>query len=126
MIESLCGLLGVDGFESKGNRVEDSLAFPDLELNKKYIVNWSKAFFYLVPQMPNHPNRQHIIDIMKTEEPKMIDMFKLKNKFREEVLQELQVSKEQLNEMQIEQKTMMKMQAHMMKNMPQNHMAPSA
>jgi len=44
-------------------------------------------------------------------------MFKLQQKFKEEVIAES--AAEQLNEMQIQQRTAMKMQAHMMKNMPQ-------
>ena len=53
--------------------------------NKKYVVNWAKAFFYLVPQIPNHPSRDDIIKIMKNDEPRMIENFRLMKKFKTEV-----------------------------------------
>lgn len=47
----------------------------------------------------------------------MIEMFKLQAQFKEEVMRES--ASEGLNEFQIQQKVALKMQAHMMKNMPQ-------
>lgn len=60
---------------------------------------------------------------MKIQEPKMIETFKMQKQFRDEVIKES--GEEHLNEFQIQQKTMMKMQAHMMKNMPQMMQSPS-
>lgn len=53
----------------------------------------------------------------------MIEMFKLQMQFREEAIKE--AGDESLNEFQIQQKMSMKMQAHMMKNMPQMMQSPS-
>lgn len=50
----------------------------------------------------------------------MIEMFKLQAQFKEEVMRES--AGEGLNEFQIQQKVALKMQAHMMKNMPQMQM----
>lgn len=47
----------------------------------------------------------------------MIEMFRLQARFRKEVMEES--GAEQLNEFQIQQRLAMKMQAHMMRNMPQ-------
>ena len=47
----------------------------------------------------------------------MIEVFRLQKQMREEVLRE--AGEEKLNEFQLQQKMAMKMQAHMMKNMPQ-------
>ena len=47
----------------------------------------------------------------------MIEVFRLQKHIREEVLRE--AGEEKLNEFQLQQKMAMKMQAHMMKNMPQ-------
>ena len=57
------------------------------------------------------------MEMMKRDEPKMIEMFKLQKKFREEVLS--QPGGDQLNQFQLQQKIAMKLQAHMTKNMPQ-------
>lgn len=53
---------------------------------------------------------------MQREEPRMIEMFKLQTKFKEEVLAE--AAGQHLNEFQLQQKVAQKMQAHMMRNMP--------
>jgi hypothetical protein len=55
--------------------------------------------------------------MMQREEPRMIEMFKLQTKFKEEVLTE--AAGQHLNEFQLQQKIGQKMQAHMMRNMPQ-------
>lgn len=47
----------------------------------------------------------------------MIEMFRLQARFRKELMEE--PGFDQLNEFQIQQKMAMKMQAHMMRNMPQ-------
>ena len=53
----------------------------------------------------------------------MIEMFLLQKQFREEVIKE--DGNEHLNEFQLQQKVGMKMQAYMMKNMPQMMQQPS-
>ncbi len=35
--------------------------FKKLNQDKKYVVNWSLAYFYMVPQFPNHPMRDFLI-----------------------------------------------------------------
>ena len=47
----------------------------------------------------------------------MIQVYRLQKQIREDVLRE--AGEEKLNEFQLQQKMAMKMQAHMMKNMPQ-------
>ena len=79
---------------------------------KKYYVNWAKAFIYLVPQMPNHPRRSEMIEMMRNDEPRMIQNFRMRKKFK----QEAQEANPGIGEMQIQQIAMMKMQEHMMKN----------
>lgn len=44
----------------------------------------------MIPQMPNHKNRENILEMLKKEEPRMIEMFKLQKQIREEVLTETQ------------------------------------
>ena len=50
----------------------------------------------------------------------MVEMFKLQQKFKEEVAAES--AGKHLNEFQLQQKVALKMQAHMMRNMPQMQM----
>lgn len=54
---------------------------------------------------------------MKKDEPRMIEMFKLQKQFKAEIMAE--PGADQLNEFQMQQRIMMKMQAHMARNMPQ-------
>jgi len=42
----------------------------------------------VIPQLPFHKNRAQILEMMQREEPRMIEMFKLHTKFKEEVLAE--------------------------------------
>ena len=81
---------------------------------KKYYVNWAKAYFYLIPQMPNHPNRLEVMKMMKLDEPRMIANFKMMSQLKVQV----QAENPGLTEMQQQQMVMMKMQQHMMKNGP--------
>lgn len=37
----------------------------------------------MVPQIPSHPCRDNVISLMKRDEPKMIEMYKLQKKFKE-------------------------------------------
>lgn len=62
--------------------------------------------------------------MMKKDEPRMIEMFKLQKKFKEEVLKETEG--QTLNEFQIQQRVGMKMQQYMMRNAQnmQNMMPP--
>ena len=59
--------------------------------------------------------------MMKRDEPKMIENFKMIKQFKDEVLRE----NPNLNEMQVQQQAMMKMQQHIMKNGPPAHMKPN-
>lgn len=114
-------LFGVSGFESESAWSKPQLAFPNVDPNRTYLVNWGKALLYLVPQLPFYKNREQIIQMMQRDEPRMIEMFRLQKTFRAEVMAE--AGAEQLNEFQMQQRIAMKMQAHMAKNMPQ--MMPS-
>jgi hypothetical protein len=60
--------------------------FEDFEVGKSYTVNWNKAFYFMTPQIPYHPQRKDIIELMAREEPRMIEMFKLQKQFKAEVL----------------------------------------
>ncbi len=51
---------------------------------------------------------------MKRDEPRMLEMYKLQKKFKEEVAKETEG--QGLNDFQIQQRVGMKMQQHMMKN----------
>lgn len=53
----------------------------------------------------------------------MIEAFRLKKKFREEVEEWAKTSGKVMNEFQVEQETMMRLQQHMMKNNPHPMMA---
>lgn len=77
----------------------------------------------MVPLLPCHKNRQQVTELLQREEPKMIEMFRLQQQFKEEVIKE--ANGEVLNEFQVQQRLAMKMQAHMMKNMPQMMMQPN-
>ena len=70
----------------------------------------------MVPQIPNHPMRDFLIETMKREEPKMIQTYKLGMKFKQEVIAENKGVT--LTDQQISQQVMMRMQQHMMKNAP--------
>lgn len=41
-----------------------------------------------MPQIPNHPSRDNIIAIMKQDEPRMIDSFRMMKQYKEEVRKE--------------------------------------
>jgi hypothetical protein len=117
LTSSLMSMLGIGGFESEEGWARAQLTLPQVNPKDSYRVNWAKAVIYLIPQMPFHKNRVQILQMMQRDEPKMIEMFRMQGKFRKEVMEEEGAS--QLNEFQIQQKVTMKMQAHMMKNMPQ-------
>ena len=91
--------------------------FPRVEYGRIYTINWDQAVIYLIPQLPFHKKRDQILEMMKRDEPRMIEMFKLQKKFKKEIMEE--EGADQLNEFQIQQKLALKMQAHMMKNNPQ-------
>lgn len=120
---SVAAGLGISGFESEKHDLAQPLAFPHVEAGKSYTINWAKAFIYIVPFLPCHRNRQQVMELLVREEPRMIEMFRLQKAMKEEVMRE--AGEEKLNEFQIQQRMAMKMQAHMMKNMPQM-MQPSA
>ena len=123
-LESTYALFGTKGFESIDNifpesssdqergilneeiKNENLLDFPEIDTTRKHVVNWDRAFIYLIPQMPNYKKRNEIIEKMKLEEPKMIENFRMLKKFKEEVERQ----NPGLNEMQLQQRAMMKMQ----------------
>lgn len=114
---SLMALFGIKGYESEEGWAKPQLTFPLVDPKGTYKINWDKAVIYLVPQIPFHKNRAQILQMMQRDEPRMIEMFRLQAQFRKELMQE--PGFEQLNEFQIQQKMAMKMQAHMMRSMPQ-------
>ena len=118
---SLMACFGVGGFESEQGWGYAPENFPEVDKERNYRTNWDRAVIYMVPQLPFHHNRDAVLEIMIREEPRMIQMFRLQAQMRAEVMAE--PGSEQLNEFQLQQKLAMKMQAHMMKNMPQ--MMPS-
>jgi hypothetical protein len=52
--------LGKGGYESENNQMANPLAFPPIDTTRSYYINWAKAIFYLIPQLPTHPNRAQI------------------------------------------------------------------
>jgi hypothetical protein len=80
---SLMALFGIKGFESEHGWGTAQLEFPRVDPDRTYRVNWDKAVFYVVPHLPFHKNRSQILEMMQRDEPKMIEMFKLQQKFRE-------------------------------------------
>lgn len=114
---SLMALFGIEGYQSQEGWARSQLTLPQVNPKNTYRVNWAKATVYLIPQMPFHKNRVQILQMMQRDQPKMIEMFRMQAKFKKEVMEE--EGADQLNEFQIQQKVAMKMQAHMMRNMPQ-------
>lgn len=57
--------------EEIGNSNE-ALQFPEFKEGPKYLVNWDRAYIYILPQMLNHPKRREIWAMMKLDEPRMI------------------------------------------------------
>ena len=53
---------------------------------------------------------------MKRDEPRMLEMYRLQKKFKEEVLKETEG--QGLSDFQIQQRVALKMQQHMMRNAP--------
>lgn len=117
LIGSVYAFLGVGGYQSENNTGANPLAFTPIDPSRSYRINWTKAMFYLIPQLPMHKSRQQFVQLLQREQPRMIEMFKLQQKFKEQVLADPEA--QNLNEMQIQQRAAMKMQAYMMKNMPQ-------
>lgn len=110
----------IDNVEGELNAEIDT--FKKLNQEKKYIVNWNLAYFYMLPQMPNHPMRDFLIDTMKREEPRMIETYRLGMKFKQEIIAENKGVA--LTEQEVSQKVMMRMQAHMMKKNGPNGFNP--
>ena len=57
---SLMALFGIEGAESEEGWGTVQLSFPVVDSSRVYRVNWDKAVFYLVPQLPFHKNRTQI------------------------------------------------------------------
>jgi hypothetical protein len=60
LIGSVYALLGISGYESENNAMANPLAFAPIDPSRSYRINWAKAMFYLIPQLPMHKNREHI------------------------------------------------------------------
>ena len=88
LISSIMALLGIKGYESEQGWGTTQLTLPPVNPDRSYTVNWAKATLYLIPQLPFHKRRDQVLEMMKRDEPKMIEMFKLQKQFREEVMAE--------------------------------------
>jgi len=53
--------LGLNGYENEDQALPSSLSFAQADPTKKYIINWEKARFYLIPHIPMHKGRENII-----------------------------------------------------------------
>ena len=115
---SLLAFLGMGGWESKQHSLRHALDFPPAEAGKKYWVNWDRAMFYVIPHLPQHEKREEFATMLARDEPQMIEMGRLQLKFREEVKRESPPG-ECLTEQLMHQRVAVKMQQHVMKNMPQ-------
>ena len=60
LINSISAALGIPGFESQKHELPSVLAFPSINPEKTYRINWAKAYIYLAPLLPTHKNRQQI------------------------------------------------------------------
>ena len=85
---SIMALFGVKGFESDPGWSSPRLTFPPMDKEKSYYINWDRAVIYLIPQLPSHKRREQILEMMKKDEPRMIEMYKLQKRFKEEVMAE--------------------------------------
>jgi hypothetical protein len=56
--------------------------------SKNYRLNWARASIYMVPFLPCHRNRQQVADLMLREEGKMVEMYRLQQECKAEVLRE--------------------------------------
>lgn len=61
LISSISAAFGIPGFESQKHELPSPLAFPPIEAEKTYRINWSRAYIYLAPLLPTHKNRQQIL-----------------------------------------------------------------
>jgi hypothetical protein len=57
----LYSALGLNGYENEDQALPSSLSFAQADPTKKYIINWEKARFYLIPHIPMHKGRENII-----------------------------------------------------------------
>lgn len=117
LINSIMALLGIGGYESENQQMANPLQFAPIDPNKSYYINWARAVFYLIPQMPTHKNRQRVQEILQREQPRIIEMHKLQQQFREEVLKES--GQQKISHAEFKQRVAFKMQAYMMKGTPQ-------
>ena len=85
---SFMALFCIKGFQSEPGWSTPQLVLPQVQQGRSYEVNWEKAVIYLIPQIPFHKRRGQIMQMMQRDEPRMIEMFKLQKKFKEEVLAE--------------------------------------
>jgi hypothetical protein len=67
LVNSLSAAFGVSGFESEPTGLANPLAFPPIDPNRTYRINWAKASIYLVPFLPTHKNRQQITELLQRE-----------------------------------------------------------
>jgi len=85
---SFMALFGIKGFESERVWATPQLELPPVQQGRGYEVNWAKAVIYLIPQIPFHKRRAQIMEMMQKDEPRMIEMFKLQKRFKEEAMAE--------------------------------------
>ena len=86
ILNSIMAMLNMQGYESDLEWSYNRNTYPKVDPKKTYRINWDKAVVYIVPQMPFHKNRDTIMEMMQRDEPKMIEMYKLQVRFREEVM----------------------------------------
>jgi hypothetical protein len=72
LVNSISAAFFIPGFESENHSLPSPLAFPHIDPDKNYRINWARAYFYLVPLLPTHKNRQQIQELLLREEPRMI------------------------------------------------------
>ena len=57
----LYSAFGLNGYENEYHALPSPMAFPQTNPDDKYIINWARARYYLIPQLPMHKNRGQII-----------------------------------------------------------------
>jgi hypothetical protein len=67
LTNSLSAAFGIPGYESENHSLPNPLAFPPIDPNRTYRINWAKARYYLVPLLPCHKNRQQIQELLQRE-----------------------------------------------------------
>lgn len=97
LVGSIMALIGIQGYESERQWAVPGMTFPAVDPKRGYPINWAVAVIYLIPQLPFHKNRAQILEMMQRDEPRMIEMFKMQKRFKEEALAEAEAGNEQLN-----------------------------